>query len=381
MDTLSRDELRALAADQGGHCVSLYLPTHRSGAETQQNPIRLRNLLDLAEARLVARDLRSTEAKAFLAPAEKLVADSDFWRRQGDGLAMFIGADGLRAFRLPVAFQELAVVGDRMHVKPLLALFSGTGRFYNLALSQNNVRLLQATAHHVGEADLDGAPRSLAEAMKYDEVEKSHQMHTKGSFGTSGAGQLIGHGHEVDDKDRIKRFFQQVNHGLHAGLRDEQAPLVLAAVEYLMPIYREANTYAQVLDEGIVGNPDDLSADELARRGREIVAPRFHQAQADAVARYQQLAGTGGTASSVSEVVRAAVEGRVDVLLVAEDKQLWGSFDAETMAVELTDGSGVGDQDLLDLAVVETLLKGGSVYVVPAEEIPADSAVVGVLRY
>ncbi len=377
MDTLSRDELRALAADQGGPCVSLYMPTHRSGPETRQNPIRFRNLVETAEARLVARGLRSTEAKSFLAPAERLIADSDFWRRQGDGLAAFLSAGGLRSFRLPIAFDELAVVGDRMHIKPLLTLFTGTGRFYILALSQNSVRLLQATAQRVGEVELDGVPTSLAEALKYDEIEKSHQVRTPAGFG----GPAIGHGHEIDEKDRIKRYFQQVNHGLHAYLSDAHAPLVVAAVEYLMPIYREVNSYPALLAEGIVGNPDGVGADELARRGREIVAPLFRQAQADAVARYQALAGTGGTVSSVAEVLRAATEGRIDVLLVASGKYLWGRFDRASLAAELTDGADTDGEDLLDLAAAETLLRGGSVFAVPPEEIPADSAVVAVLRY
>ena len=54
-----------------------------------------------------------------------------------------------------------------------------------------------------------------------------------------------------------------------------------------------------------------------------------------------------------------------------------------TLAHELRNlvASLTGAVDLLDLAVVETLLKGGSVFVVPPEEIPADSAVVAVLRY
>jgi hypothetical protein len=353
------------------------MPAHRSGPETRQNPIRFRHLIDTAEARLVARGLRSTEAKTFLAPAERLIADGDFWRRQADGLAAFLSASGLRSFRLPIAFDELAVVGERMHVKPLLPLFTGTGRFYILALSQNSVRMLQATAQRVSEVDLDGVPGSLAEALKYDETEKSHQMRTPVGFG----GPAIGHGHEIDEKDRIKRYFQQVNQGLHAYLREAHAPLVLAAVEFLMPIYREVNSYPMLVAEGIVGNPEGVGLDELARRGREVVAPLFRQAQADAVARYQALAGTGGTASSVAEVLRAAAEGRIDVLLVASGKYLWGRFDPASLAVELTDGADADGEDLLDLAAVETLLRGGSVFVVSPEEIPADSAVAAVLRY
>ena len=45
MDLLPRRELEGLILEREGPCVSIFLPTHRAGAETQQDPIRLKNLL------------------------------------------------------------------------------------------------------------------------------------------------------------------------------------------------------------------------------------------------------------------------------------------------------------------------------------------------
>jgi hypothetical protein len=51
----------------------------------------------------------------------------------------------------------------------------------------------------------------------------------------------IFHGHGMasadDPKDYISHYFQQVDAGLRDLLRDEQALLVLAGVDYLLPIY------------------------------------------------------------------------------------------------------------------------------------------------
>lgn len=38
-------------------------------------------------------------------------------------------------------------------------------------------------------------------------------------------------------------------------------PLVLAGVEYLLPIYRRANTYPYLLDGGVTGNPEGRRPD------------------------------------------------------------------------------------------------------------------------
>jgi hypothetical protein len=43
--------------------------------------------------------------------------------------------------------------------------------------------------------------------------------------------------------------------------------------------------------------------------------------------------------------------------------------------------SGTGEDDLLDLAAVQTLLRGGTVYTVAAEDVPDDARAAALLRY
>jgi release factor family 7 len=85
--------------------------------------------------------------------------------------------------RLPEEFGELVVVADRFHVKPLLTLLAAAHRFYVLALSQNQVRLLAGTPHGVREVELAGVPQSLREALKYDDLEKELGLHVAGRGG------------------------------------------------------------------------------------------------------------------------------------------------------------------------------------------------------
>lgn len=41
---VSADELKQLAKTRGATCVSIYMPTHREGAEVQQDPITFSGL-------------------------------------------------------------------------------------------------------------------------------------------------------------------------------------------------------------------------------------------------------------------------------------------------------------------------------------------------
>lgn len=388
MDILTRGELKILMGKYKGLCVSIYMPTHRAGRGIQQDPIRLKNLLGEAEEALTLSGLRTPEAQELLKPAGKPLQDGLFWQRQSDGLAIFLSSEAFRYYRLPFDFDELVVVTDRFHIKALLPLLSGDGRFYILALGQNEVRPIQGTRYSVSEIDLEGMPESLAEALRYNDPERRLQFRTSTRTpGGKGQRPAIFHGHGVasadDPKDYISRYFHRVDEGLRALLQGEQAPSVLAGVDYLHPIYKEANSYSYLLDEGIEGNPEELRAEELHERAWAIVQPLFLTTQEEAAARYRQLAGAGSEQASndLKEVVPAAYHGRVETLFVAVGLQQWGTFDPATNAVQLHREVKPGDEDLLDFAAVHTLLNGGTVYAVEPEKVPDEVPLAAVFRY
>jgi hypothetical protein len=323
--------------------------------------------------------------REFLAPAAELLDAPLFWRYQGVGLATFIAPGFFKAFRLPLSFDETAVVGERFHLKPLLALFSGDGRFFILAVSANEARLLQGSRHDVAELPVEGLPEGMAAALGYDALQKQLQFHTGAPARGGGRdAQFHGHGAPDDDaKDDLRRYFRRVDEALREVLAGERAPLVLAAVDYLHPIYRDANTYGRLYDKGVEGNPDELSAEELHRKAWELVAPAFQKPQEEAAASYLALRGRGSEQASddVAAVAAAAHHGRVETLFVAVGVQRWGAFDpASGNAVE-HDARQVGDADLLDMAAVTTLTKGGTVYAVEAGAVPGGGDVAAILRY
>ena len=322
MDLLSKKELEELSGKPEGPCASIFLPTHRAGSETRQDPIRLKNLLVQARERLVARGLRTAEADRILEPAQGLLKNELIWRHQGDGLVLFLSPGAFRSYRLPLYFGELVAVTDRYHLKPLLPLLTGDGRFYVLALSQNEVRLLGASRYSVDEVEFgDDVPKSLADALKFDDPEKQLQLHTGASGGGGGGRAAVFHGHgaEDDSKDDILRYFRKIDRGLRDILKGQEAPLVVAGVDYLLPIYREANTYPRLVEEGATANPEELSTEELHERAWEITGPRFSVARREAAERYAELAGTGRTFTDPREVVPAAYYGRVDTIFAASE--------------------------------------------------------------
>ncbi|MGC9529110.1 MAG: hypothetical protein ACP5G2_00605 [Candidatus Bipolaricaulaceae bacterium] len=385
MDILTSAELGRLVEEHPGRCVSLYMPAMRAGRETRQNPIRFKNLLAKAEAELVGAGVGEVEAGELLAPARALLGERPFWQHQGDGLAAFLAPGLFRTFRLPRPLTELVVVGDRFHVKPLLPLVSEDGRYYVLALSQDRVRLFQGSRFSLCEVGLGEAPASLEEALRWDDPEEQLQFHTR-TAGQGGKRPAMFHGQGVGTdgsrhKDDLVRFFRQVDRGVQAVLGGERVPLVLAGVDYLLPLYREASSHPRLVAGQIEGSPQQLDEDALRRRAWELVEPLFSADRRRAAEEYGRAVSSGQATGDLGEAVAAAWHGRVETLFVALGRQRWGQFDPQTGRVSLHEEAQADDQDLLDLAAVRTLLSGGRVYVVDPEEVPGGGPVAALLRY
>lgn len=378
MDMLSRDDLQVLAEHQDGLCVSMFLPIEKAGKETRQNQIRFKNMLREAEASLAESGMRSSDARDFLEPAGALLDDGAFWQYQEDTLAIFRSSALFRVYSLPTQYQPLLVVTDRFHIKPLLSLFTANDQFFILALSQHVVRLLRGTRFSVEELELPkDMPTHIAEILGDEHTQR--QIRLRSNIESN-------QGHQQtpvfkDNRINIARYFQEIDRGIYEILKGEDSPLVLAGVDYLLPIYREQNSYQHLVEEGVTGNPDLLKPEELHAQAWVCIEPHLKQAQQEAAEKYYNALATDRASNDIREVVAHAYYGRVDSLFVATSTQQWGSFDPITGDVELHMQPEAGDQDLLDLAAVQTILNSGTVYAVAPDEVPDQRAVAAVLRY
>ncbi|MCE5191588.1 MAG: hypothetical protein LLG08_07510 [Actinomycetia bacterium] len=384
MDVLSLPDLKELSRHGGGPLVSLYMRTQPFGPDSQlENVGRLKNLLREAASRLEELGLRSGEIYTLLDPVRKLADDRPFWLRADKGLAIF--ADGaMRVYRLPAAPPESVTVGSRFHLRPLLTLLGGDRHYYLLALSQKRARLLRGSANGLEELTLGDAPSSLADELKWDDFEKrSLQYHSGMSNAPGGRRPAVFHSSgEPEPKDEILRYFRDIDRAIVERLRDG-APLVLAAVDFVLPLYREVNTYRALAADAVSGSPDSLTDEILHARSLAIATAAFHQDRREAASRVEELWATPRTTSDPSTLLPAVFRGRVETLFVNNDAALWGIMDESTENVEVHTVRQPDDQDLLELAALRTIVAGGVVYPVTASEMPRDpeAPAVALLRY
>jgi len=385
MKPFTKEELRELMEMGEEPSISFFLPTDPVSRDPQQNRIKLKNLLRLAEDQLKQTTLRPAEIEKLMSPVETLYNESIFWSHQQEGLAIFVNRSLFRYYRLPISFEEVVEVGKKFHLKPLLPLLSQDYQYYLLTLSQNQVQLYQCSPDHMHPTNMDGIPESLGEAMGYDDLEKQLQFNTRTSQGGGGemrAAAFHGQGIGMENtKKDLLQFFHKVDTGIQQKMSGNSVPLVLAGVDYLFPIYREANTYPKLMDKGITGNPEELTEKELHRQSLSLVAPLMKESQDKALALYAELEGTGRTSKVLEDILLAAHHGRIESLFVATGYQQWGIFHQEDQKVDIQESATSENEDLVNAASLQTYLNGGAVYIVPLEEMPGDTGMAAIFRY
>ncbi|MEN6549098.1 MAG: hypothetical protein ABFE07_23885 [Armatimonadia bacterium] len=387
METLTLEEVRELTAEREGPFISLYLPTDRSGTATGGNGIRFKNMLRRAEQLLSRQGLKERPIKALLDAAWHLQADRMFWEYQSEGLACFIARDFMRYYRLPLSFPELVTANQRFHLKPLLNIVGPTGSFYILALSKHQTRVFYCTINGARELTVPDLPPSLDYTLRFDELERQfleQEMHTAPGSISGNRTKLMFHGHGMDDEraqEDLMRYFHEIDNALQKLLHTEQAPLVLAGVDYMIGLFRRASRYANIAEDTISGNFERTLPEELHTRGWHIVQPIFLRARQVAVERFEHASAYRRASTEVREVVIAAHDGLVEAVFLPVGQEVWGRFDPVTRRVAVHEQQGPDDEDLLDLIATEVLRTGGDIWAVDRDQMPTTALAAAVLRY
>jgi hypothetical protein len=396
---ITKDDLKELIDGQQGPVLSLYLPTERVAVEPEENSLRLKNLLRSTERELLDEGLRRPEVSDLLDPLKRLLGDSNFWLHQLEGLALFRTRGSLTQFRLPVDVPEISIYEDHPHVRPLFPALFPHGHFFVLALSQNAMRLFEATRFGAREIDIGGldVPRNLVEALRYDDLQKPQLQHHPttgpgrapiGEASPPGAPEgrrhgFHGHGESGEgQKTQIRGWLQSVDAELskpliHAG----ESPLILAGVDFLRALYREVNTYPALLKEGIDGNPDLFSDADVFENARPHIENYFARDLDSALDRFGSLRSDDRASTDLRTIIDAAGGGRVDTLFLRERETVWGTFNEETRELDVHSDRNAHSIDLLDLAARTTFMAPGAVYELENAPIFESSPVAATFRY
>ncbi|MBN1697632.1 MAG: hypothetical protein JW881_08975 [Spirochaetales bacterium] len=388
MNLIQYEHIKELISLQREHCVSIYIPTTYVAVDYTKNSSRLKNMLNRADEMLEAQGVRKSGRDELLETGWAHLKNIFFQQRQKLGLAMFLSDGFARSLKLPVECEETVIVSGHFYLKPLLKLVSGNGRYFLLAVSKHEVKLYQGSRFTLAELNPEKMPRGMNEALRIDKPESGFQYHSAASGGPAGKMPVIYHGQgygsgndRTQEKKNLLRFFRRIDRALNDWITSKKIPLVLAAVDYLHPLYTEANTYPSMLKEGIDGNPAHMQRQELMQRAWDIVGPVFRQTEELLLDEFDELKHTERTSYDIRDILRAAFEGRVQRLGVVDGIHEWGVVQPDTNHIEIHAQQQAGDVDLYDEAMLQSLRQSADVLLLDKGRMPDGAGAVAVYRY
>ncbi len=371
---ISRKTLQALLKTRQSPAISLFMPTHPVGPEMRKDAIRLKNLLSEAERRIADKALFERIAAPLLPLAE---AREEPWREMEAGLATFLTVDDATLLKLPQRVEEDLFIADRFVIRPLIPYLPDGRHFYLLAANQKMSTLYEGNADGLWTVREEAFEESLPSILERTELPGEVGFHTAGP---SSAYHAAGEAREDYMKRALSRYAMGIAKVVDGLLAAETDPLILAAEPALLGLLREWIHYRGLMDEAIPKDPEGLDKDRLHAAGLESLAPQREARIAQALDRFHAH-DCEKTAVEAQAVLRAACEGAVTQLLLAEGGELWGRFDPASGVARFDPARREDSDDLVDLAIHGTLAQGGEVLVIPAARMPREAVMAALLRY
>ena len=360
---LRNENLLRMADVRDEWCVSIYMPIDQD--DPQKGRGRLKKLVFEAEDKLLALGSSPVKVTRILGPIEMIAENAAFWNEPREGFVAFFTADSFVWTSMLYKPDELVVVTDRFHLKPLLRNDGRGGRFYLVSMIGDQVAFFEASKAGINQLFPKRMPRNIDSKLLHAEVSPAGGIEDNKN------------GRKAD----LLEFLGRVDSSINEYLNGEGAPLVLAAPEHLHPLYREINTYPALLKEGVKVSGDQMGPGDLLKNALLIARPAFRKKREKALETFREKLGTGLTLDKFPEIFKAAKEGRVDTLFVPVGIQQWGIFNSRTGETEIHELTKPGDKDLLCVASTKTLQKGGKVFVVLPEQMPNNAPAAAILKY
>jgi hypothetical protein len=378
--TLSMTFPHPLLLKNIGPCISLYMPTHRVILDKQKDILLYKKLIKEAILSLEKLPNQKTyiPLKEFL---QSLPDDFPLWNEQRGGMAIFTNTEEMIIYRLDAPVEPLVIVANSFHIKPLVHYYQMIEEFIILSLEAERFSLYKGNMYDIKPYPLPEGTKTTLKDILGDEFTDSYLSHgTHG--GASGGINFHGHGgkSEADEIDRPK-YFRQVDRLVYELVsKDLKLPIILATAKDHQFEFLKQGQNPYILLETIDGTIKSLTEKVVLLKIKDITYQRYVEKMGKIVQTYHEKKYLK-CADQLDEIIHALVEGRVDILMVEQDRIIPGRIDSRHKQFIPANIQSPRIDDVLDDLIQYGLQTGSKVYILPKDMMPTTSGVAVICRY
>jgi hypothetical protein len=294
---MQKNILEKFAAEISKPCVTISMNTHRTHPDNAQDVVVLKNLLSEAKERLV-KGFGKRDISSLLDKIENLEHGIDI-NYNLNSLHIFVSNATREIVKSPWTIEQNIVhISERFSIKPVIKIFNCTVNYLILLLSQSGVKLFLAINDSIADEIID---------YGFPFAENLHFITDK---------EKLSDAKKVDNM--VREFLNKV---------DKAVVQVCNAKEmHCMAICTEDNfsRLMQVADKPSVYlghihlNYNNMANHVLAASAWEMMKHMQNQSRLNAIIEMQQAVANGNVITDLSEIFRAAKEGRADLLIIQD---------------------------------------------------------------
>jgi len=379
--TIVQQYPHAIFKDKQGPFITLYQTTHRTSPDNKQDSLRFKNLVNQVEKSLKEQGFKN-EVLKICEPLHHILEDKEFWINSYDGICVLVNPHQCIVYKLDIPVQELAIVADSFHIKPLIRIFQGAQTYLILGLSKHEFHLYQADKHKILPIEFEEHVITKSKDLLgdiYSDISLTH-----GSYGgTKGA--AIFHGFEDKqaeiDKD-TEKFFSYVDQFVIKNYSQVlKVPLVLVAVNEHHSHFQKISKNSYLLEDGIRQSMESLDVDALRKKAWTLVNPMFTQKVKKEIEKFNYAKSNGTGSDDLETVIGAALENRIATIMIEEEMMIYGEIDPVNHQFKLSQPQNGMYNDILDDLAEMVLLSKGEVFVLTQKDMPTQSGVAATFRF
>lgn len=378
MSVVKRETIEKLIDQTADINLSIFIPTHVRGEEGKQDHIRFKNTLQKIRRDLQDKEWKENEIDALFKGTEDLINDKTFWLHQNNGLVLYMNKNYFEYFKIPITPEENYYLAENFLITPLMELQNHHEVYHILALSQEETRLYKVTPEQISKVDLGDVATSMDKHLQFHEMDAGLQQHAGTPQRT---GSYHGQGPEFHEDKEMTIFLKHIENKVTKALHKDNSPLLLAGLDKMISYYKKINHYKNTLDECMAGNVDRRSPEDLNEEAWKCVEPYFRKEIDKQKERFYNLNGNGTASTELSEIVKGAYYGQVEVLFLPIGHKQWGVFDKENDTVYTSETPTAESCDLINYTAINAIRNGSTLYGLQPDEMPSNAHLAAILRY
>lgn len=328
---------------QANPAISIFVPTHRTFPDNQQDAIALKNAMKELETRL-SENYDKREAQSLVQQIEQKLADHNH-NYNLDTLAIFATAEDTQILNFPFKVKPRIILDQHFATRDILRELNNSVHYYLVVVSRNQGRLLEVFNDQL-----------VRELNQNDElqglnfpIENTH-LYTTNSDDRSNA---------TKEENYIKEFLNRIDKSVQEVYKQNPLPIIVVGDD------RTVSFYEQVCDNPsaiftTVTNSTNLESEArlLIDDAQDKVNLYRTTLQQASQAEISQAKSQNLLIEDLSSIYRAAKEGRVDQIFIRKGYVQPATIEEETSSVELNSDTTNTD-DIVDDVLSIVIQHGG----------------------